>query len=66
MKVAWILEGVCTIDEIPTKAFVGRLAKREMYQSGKIEFVPIMSKKKLPLSDHACKIILILPCSNMF
>jgi hypothetical protein len=46
MKVAWILEGVCTIDEIPTKAFVGRLAKGEMYQSGKIEFVPIMSKKK--------------------
>ena len=45
MKVAWILEGVCTIDEIPTKAFVGRLAKGEMYQSGKIEFVPIMSKK---------------------
>jgi hypothetical protein len=46
MKVAWILEGVCIIDEIPTKAFVGRLAKGEMYQSGKIEFVPIMSKKK--------------------
>jgi len=50
MEAAWILEGVHTIDEIPTKAFVGRLAEGEMYQSGKIEFVPIMSKKKITTS----------------
>jgi hypothetical protein len=35
---------VYTINEIPEKAFMGRLTKEEMYQSGKIELVPIVSK----------------------
>ena len=45
---------VYTVNDVPVKAFVKKLAKRETYQNWKMKPTPMVFKKYFFLFDHIC------------